>query len=423
MADTAKRITFEKPGIEKSLLAFVGKDDALHIARARKHGFEAYEVQDVPVRVGHVWKRTRAQQFVPNVSYAMDAANFMVSHSNGEANEIQFLCGADLFITLTEEAQKAGVEVTGLKESPAQIGTAVPPSQGYFEALNQTLWGTGIFLRIPRGVQLKAPLYVNVHTDGRYPFIRMNFVLEEGASATLIERIDSSSHSGHTVMVSEVSLFNGASLSHALIFNQNAKDTLHYTHGCNLGSSAGLNMAATSVGGGTVKACLSGNLVGERAHSEIRTFGVVQDNAELGFHTRQHHVAPKTISDMKSRSVLLDKAVSSNTGLIRIEEEARDCEAYQISRNLMLSKEAEATAIPELEIENNDVICSHGAATGTLDLNQLFYLQSRGLSEGAATRLIVEGSMDALLEGQPDVVQQLFKDAHERVFERLENRK
>jgi Fe-S cluster assembly protein SufD len=124
---------------------------------------------------------------------------------------------------------------------------------------------------------------------------------------------------------------------------------------------------------------------------------------------------------MKSRSVLLDKGVSSNTGLIRIEADARDSEAFQIARNLMLSKDAEATSIPELESENNDVTCSHGSATGPLNPEQLFYLQTRGLSKGVATRLIVEGTLDEILSGYPDAIQEAFREAHESVFERLQS--
>jgi Fe-S cluster assembly protein SufD len=250
--------------------------------------------------------------------------------------------------------------------------------------------------------------------------VRIHVVLEEDATATIVERIGSSSNRGQTVVVSEVSLLDGASLNHALIFEQQTDDTLHYTHGCSLDNGAALNMVATSVGSGRVKANLSGNLTGERARSEIRTFAVVRGATELDFHGRQHHMAPKTLSDMKSRSVLLDKGVSSVTGLIRIEEDARDCEAYQIARNLMLSEKAEATAIPELEIHNNDVTCSHGAATGTLDADQLFYLQSRGLSKGAATRLIAEGALGEILQGQADAVQQLFREVHEPVFTHIE---
>ena len=423
MANTATaRQKNAKPRITRTLLTQVGKGDPLHIARSRKEGFAVYETLDIPTHVGHVWKRTRAQQFVPNKTTLLENSPFMVSRGESTQNDVRFFAGSDLFVALNAEAESSGVEVLSLMDAPVVPGKVVPATRGFFEALNQTLWNTGVFVRVPAGVQLESPIQLNITTSGNHPFVRLNLLLEEGASATVVENISSSSNLGQTVMVSEVSLREGANLNHALLFDTSRGDVLHYSHGCALESSAGLNLVATATGNGRVKADLSGELIGDRAHSEIRTFGLLQDDVVLDFHTRQHHVAPRTLSDMKSRSVLLDKAQSSSTGLIHIEEDARFCEAYQISRNLMLSQTAQATAIPELEIENNDVVCSHGAATGTLDPMQMFYLQSRGLSKGAATRLIVEGNLDEMLQGQPETIRTLFWEAHEAVLARLEER-
>ncbi|MBN2717448.1 MAG: SufD family Fe-S cluster assembly protein [Deltaproteobacteria bacterium] len=425
MADTVKatpRSKTVKPQLTRAQLPIPGKDDPLHIARARNEALRSYDAMDVPTHVGHVWKRTSAGGFIPDIGSVASRDSLMVSRATGEHNSVQFLAGSDLFVTLNDEAQQKGVEVLALTDSPAIIGKVVAPDRGFFEAMNQTLWTTGLYLRIPAGVQLESPINLGIVTHCSHPFVRLSILLEPGASATLVEHVTSSSTTGRTVMVSEVSLGNGASLNHALIFSTSEADTLHYSHGCALENGAGLNMLATSTGSGRVKADLSGELIGERAHSEIRTFGVLQDKTALDFHTRQHHVAPRTLSDMKSRSVLLDRANATHTGLIRIEEAARDSEAYQISRNLMLSKTAQATAIPELEIENNDVMCSHGAATGTLDAMQMFYLQSRGLSKGAATRLIVEGQLDEMLQGQPEHIRELLWNAHADVLARLETR-
>jgi Fe-S cluster assembly scaffold protein SufB len=421
LAEIALKKKVEKPQIDKALLSHVGQNDTLHIARGRKQAYEDYLSQELPMRVGHVWKRARAERFVPEVSASLQMSDaFMASRQTGTRNDIQFLAGSDLFVTLDAEAERQGVEIKRLDESPVSPGQVVPSSRGFFEALNQSLWSTGIHIRVPAGVQLTSPIHIRSHLDARFPFVRTVLVLEENASATVLERIGSSSRKGRTVMVSEVDLHDGAILHHGLVADLALDDTLHYSHGCRLGNGATLNLVATSVGSGRLKADLSGELVGEGARSEIRTFGVVQDDTALDFHTRQHHVAAHTFSDMKSRSVLLDNGVSSNTGLIHIEADARNSEAFQIARNLMLSKDAEATSIPELEIENNDVTCSHGSATGPLNPEQLFYLQSRGLSKGAATRLIVEGSLDEILAGHPVEIQEAFQSAHESVFERLQ---
>lgn len=422
MGSTAKKQKPVKPEISKQLLARVSKDDPLHIARARKNALSDYQKTLVPTRVGHVWKHTNPSQFIPDLDAPPSEKRFLTSRQSGDTTVVQFLVGSDLFVTLNDEATQKGVEVLSLEDAPASIGKVVPSSSGFFESMNQSLWSSGIYLRVPAQVVLNTPIQLNIVTDGRHPFVRIFVNIEQGASAMLVERISSSSNCGPTVMVSEFEIGPYATLHHGFISLQNDKDSLHYTHGCHLQENASLHLMATSVGEGQLKADFGGQLDGRRAHSDIRTFAVLQHNTQVDFHTRQHHLKENTTSDMKSRSVLLDRAVSSNTGLIRIEENARDCEAFQIARNLILSKDAQATAIPELEIENNDVVCSHGAATGTIDAEQLFYLTSRGLSKSQATRLIVEGGLIEILDEQPEEVQQPIMAAHASVWERLEQR-
>ncbi|MBN2341213.1 MAG: Fe-S cluster assembly protein SufD [Deltaproteobacteria bacterium] len=411
-----------KPDVPHRYLSWVGQKDPLHIARARKEAAAEYQKAELPTRVGHVWKHVNPAVFVPDVNELPPDNRFMESHERGDRNEVQFLVGSDLFVSLTDEAVTKGVQVGDLSDASARIGTVVSVKDGFFEAMNQWLWSSGIYLRVPAGVRLADPISLRINTDARYPFVRIFVHVEDGASATILEHISSSSQHGATVMIAEVDVGENAVLHHGVMYGQDAPDVLHYSHGASIRENGTMRLIAATSGNGRLKADFSGRLAGRRAHSDIRTFAMVDDRTRIDFHTRQHHIAPQSTSDMKSRSVLLDRAVSSNTGLIRIEESARDCEAYQIARNLMLSKRAEATAIPELEIENNDVVCSHGAATGTLDKEQLFYLMSRGLSKAEAIQLIVEGTLHELLSGFSPDVAQFIEEAHEPLWEKLSAR-
>ena len=116
------------------------------------------------------------------------------------------------------------------------------------------------------------------------------------------------------------------------------------------------------------------------------------------YDTTQEHASPDTTSDLFFKGVLADSARAVWRGVIRVDKGAQRTDAYQENRNLLLSHDAHADSIPGLEIEANDVRCTHGATIGQLDKLQVFYLMSRGLSHIEAQRLIVRGFFEPVLE-------------------------
>jgi Fe-S cluster assembly protein SufD len=119
------------------------------------------------------------------------------------------------------------------------------------------------------------------------------------------------------------------------------------------------------------------------------------------FRTMQDHAAPKTTSDLLFKGAVEDRAQSVYTGLIRVRKGAAGTQAFQTNRNLVLSEGARANSVPNLEIDENDLSCSHASAVGPIDERQRYYLESRGVPPEAANRLIVLGFFDELLERAP----------------------
>ncbi len=156
---------------------------------------------------------------------------------------------------------------------------------------------------------------------------------------------------------------------------------------------------------------------GPGAHSEILGILFGKDAQHFDFHTLQDHVSPHTGSDLLYKSALRDRSRSIYTGLIRIRKEAQKSDAYQANRNLLLSQGAKADSIPMLEIEANDVRCTHGVAAGPIDEEQAFYLMSRGLSPEQAESLIVEGFFHEVLRRIP--LQTLDEELLQEVIRRL----
>ncbi|HEX9638569.1 MAG TPA: SufD family Fe-S cluster assembly protein, partial [Acidobacteriota bacterium] len=170
-----------------------------------------------------------------------------------------------------------------------------------------------------------------------------------------------------------------------------------------------------SFGGSVSKFDVGAVLEGEGAESRI--FGVTFGEGRQHFdhHTVHDHRAGHSHSDLDVKVVLKDRARSAYTGLIRIERDAPESEAYQENRNLLLSAGTRAESIPELEILTDAVRCTHGATVGPLDPEQIFYLRSRGLPYSEAVRMVVGGFLDATLQRVPE-------DLHARLEELVFNR-
>ena len=113
--------------------------------------------------------------------------------------------------------------------------------------------------------------------------------------------------------------------------------------------------------------------------------------------TIQHHIAPHGKSNLLFKNALLDNSKAIFSGLIKVDPAAQNTDSFQTNRNLLLSKEAEADSLPGLEILANEVKCSHGATTSKIDEQELFYLQSRGISKSIAEKLIVLGFFEDII--------------------------
>ena len=137
-------------------------------------------------------------------------------------------------------------------------------------------------------------------------------------------------------------------------------------------------------------------------------------------HTGHNHKAGNTWSNIDFKAVMGGQARSSYTGLIRIDENARVTEAFQTNRNLLLTPKAHADAIPELEILNEEVSCSHGATVAPVDPEQLFYLQSRGMSPDEAVGLVVRGFLENTLRSLPAALRPAVEQVVESRLEALE---
>ncbi len=272
-----------------------------------------------------------------------------------------------------------------------------------FAAENGALWTDGAFLFVPAGVRIDLPFHVayEIASAGAAQRWRLAVVLEEGASATLVEEHLPGSP-GYANGVAEVSLATTAHLTY-VVLQERHDEALHFAHHrAEVAKDATLDWAACSVGAKTGKTRMETRLTGEGATGRLTGVYVVDEKRHLDLDTTQEHDAPNAMSDLAFKGVLEDRARSVWRGVIRVAEGAQGTDAYQENRNLLLSAQARADSIPGLEIDTNDVRCTHGATAGPVDPMLRFYLMSRGIPKEEADRMIVEGFLEEALERIPD---------------------
>jgi Fe-S cluster assembly protein SufD len=299
------------------------------------------------------------------------------------------------------ERAPAGVTFELLREQHPRLHQLVGWDEK-FAAHNAAAWQAGLLVRVPKGVVVEQPLYVRVANaveDGSL-FWRLLVEVEESASLTLIEEYASARPDlrGYSNAVAELFVGPNAKLEYVSIQNL-SRETWHFaTHHARVDRDAELDWVAGGFGSKKGKVRIQNDLAGPGATSRVTGAYFADGQQHLDYDTFQEHIAPRTESDFAFKGALRDRASTVWRGMIRVENEAQQTNAYQENRNLMLSPKAHADSIPGLEILANDVRCTHGSTTGQVDREQLFYLMARGLSRQEAERIIVRGFFQDILD-------------------------
>jgi Fe-S cluster assembly protein SufD len=282
-----------------------------------------------------------------------------------------------------------------------RLGTLVGADEK-FAAHNAAAWEHGLLVHVPKGVELEQPLYVRIANppDGGSRFWRLLVVGEEGSRFTVIEEYAGAPDetAGYSNAVVELFVEQAAKVEYVSVQNL-ARETWHFaSHRARVGRDAELDWVTGGFGSKKGKVRIENDLAGQGATSRVTGAYFADGRQHLDFDTFQSHQAPNTTSDFAFKGALRDRATAVWRGMIKVEKAAQKTNAYQENRNLLLSPKAHADSIPGLEIEANDVRCTHGATVGQVDREQLFYLMARGLSRGEAERLIVRGFFADVLD-------------------------
>lgn len=278
---------------------------------------------------------------------------------------------------------------------PHLLKRAVEVEADRFSAWHAAFWTGGTVLYVPRNVEIAGPLHslIALAQDGAADFSHTLMILEPGASATLLEETASASADLTGLHVGAVELLIGqdARVRYVQLQNWNEK-TYHIAHqACRVGRHGSLQWTVGGLGSRLAHIHQHVHLDGPGAEAEVNGVTFATGKQLLSYYTQQSHHAPDTRSDLLYKEVLRDRSRVVWRGMIRVDPEAQKTDGYQKSNALLLSPQSRCDSIPGLEIEADDVRCTHGATTGRVDEEEIFYCMCRGLTEYEAMHMIVEG--------------------------------
>lgn len=317
-----------------------------------------------------------------------------------------------------------GVSLTLLSESLKRsdanlkpvLGACADPGASFISALNTAYMEEGLLLRVEPDSSLELPLHVvsigasGAESGAYHP--RVEISLGEGASATVVEsHIGLPGQSYLSNPVTEIVLAERAALKHYTLVSEDS-DAFHLGRNSIIAEThARYESFILSLGGALVRREVLVRLEGDEASAVVNgAYGLVDDQ-HSDIASEIMHLAPDTNSDQTVKGVLSGKSRGVFQGRVHVDRVAQRTDGKQLHKALLLNRGPEVDCKPELEIYADDVQCAHGATTGEMDANHIFYLMSRGIDQETAQAMLIEGFLDdVIFDISDDAVRELVLD-------------
>jgi Fe-S cluster assembly protein SufD len=404
------------------LAARKGEPEWLHAQRLAAH--DAFAASATPTTRDEDWRYTDigrllkleplafADESAPVASVAeLPAGLRAVVEESGETSAR--LAQVDASVVLRDvpaELVAQGVVVTSLEAAAREhpeivrryLGTGVTAEDGRFAAMSSAYWTGGLFVHVPRGVKVEVPVrsYRWLTAGGAAAFGRTLVVAEQGAEVMIVDEVASGDLPRQTLSNSAAELFaeEGAKVTYVSVQRWGAGVVHLATDRLVAGRDARITTLYTTLGADVCRADVRCRLRAPGSHVDMLGVYVGQEAQHFDHETLQDHSAPHASSNLLFKGALDDRSRSVFRGLIRVHPKAQRTDAYQTNRNLILSGGARADSLPNLEIQADDVRCSHAATVGQLDEEEIFYLLSRCIPKDEAVRLVVFGFFAEVLD-------------------------
>jgi Fe-S cluster assembly protein SufD len=355
----------------------------------RRQAFDVFEKLEFPDPKGEEWRYTDVRKF--------DFSQFDVPKPESNVPD------------LPEELIKKGVVAESISQAVTEhpdllrehFFTEVPVDEHKFTALHGAFYSDGLLVYVPRGVEVELPLQIRRTVDASgSTFPHTTIVLEDQASLTFVDRFASEDSDDPSLCASVVEIEAGAGATINYISLQQWGSHVHHfqTQRFTGHRDSTLRSLAVNLGSAFARTQVESVLKGRGSFSEMLGLYFADSDQHFAQRTLQSHNAPNATSDLLYKGALKERSRSEYSGLIKVMPGAQGTDAYQANRNLVLSEEAIARSIPQLEIEANEVRCTHGATVSPVEEEHLFYLMSRGIDRVTAQKLVVFGFFGDVLD-------------------------
>lgn len=399
-------------------------DEPDWLREKRLEAWALAETLPMPTTSDEPWRRTdirsvrweeTAYPISPNGASLNDVPGELYSPLIGDEQGglLVFVDGQLVRRVLSEELAAQGVIFTDLRSAFAEhrelveryfMNQAVQPDEGKFAALHAALWTHGTFVYVPANVHVELPLHsVEYVTGGEMTSTHILYVVEDGGSATYLHESASPPGETQVLHMGATELLVGRDADMRYVGLQNwADNVVNFGHQRGRVARGGrLDWISGEMGSRLGKVFMTLDLDGDDAWGRISGLYFTHDRQHIDLDTQQNHHALRTTSDLLFKGALKGASRTVWQGMILVDPGAQQTDGFQANRNLLLERMARADSIPGLEIQADDVRCTHAATIGRLDEREIFYLMSRGIDRDAAQKLIVEGFFDPVMQRIP----------------------
>ncbi|HUK82084.1 MAG TPA: Fe-S cluster assembly protein SufD [Verrucomicrobiae bacterium] len=379
-------------GISQQTLDSITSGEPAWLTSQRLAAWQTFEKLPLPTKRDVEWQRFDLK--------ALRLDKVSVSHSSVAERLTGAVKDGVIFCDMATAVAKHGDLVR------EYLGKLIAPEEPRkFAALHAALWKTGTFVYVPRLVRVEAPLEILYEFSGRNTagFPHTLVVVEPGAEATLVQKFvggptpSDNGAIGLHASGTEVFVKEGGHL-HYISYQNFGDNVFDFTlKRARVGRDAEIDWVIGQFGASFQRYDIECEMDGEGGTSYMYGVCAADHNQQFGQFTKQHHKTGNTVSDLMFKNVLRDSAVTNYVGMIKVEKHANGTNAYQANRNLVLSEKVKCDTKPILEIESNQLRCTHGATVGRLEEQHMFYLRSRGLTEAQARDVLIEAFLDPVL--------------------------
>ncbi|MCA9042168.1 MAG: Fe-S cluster assembly protein SufD [Planctomycetaceae bacterium] len=421
MTSTTVKVTPPAPFAEEAFEAFLAtRNEPDWFIQLRRQAYEVYLEKLAEELDPEEWRRVDIRTFRPEnfhlATESVSEASFetLLQDRAEFAGQVTHVEGKTRHESLAPEYVEKGVIFGDLETVLNSHGEllqqhfmtrAVKPDADRISAWHAAFCTGGTVLYVPRNVELDCPLHslIGLSDSGAADFSHTLVIVEENASATLLEETVSETEDQPGLHIGSVELLVSANarLRYVQLQNWNQK-TWHLAHQCGrVGQNGSLQWTVAGLGASTAHIHQDVMLDGKGAEAQVNGVTFADRRQKISYYTKQAHNAESTRSDLLYKQVLRDKSKAIWRGMIRVEPEAQLTDGYQRCDALLLSPTCRNDSIPGLEIEADDVRCTHGATAGQVDEEQIFYAMSRGIPRFEAMHMIVEGFFQGVYDRIP----------------------